>query len=57
MNDNNPDERDIAFRMNGILMSKCDELWVFGRTYSIGMQKEMKLARKKKMYIRFIEEV
>lgn len=57
LNDSAPDERDLAFKMNSILMSKCDELWVFGRTYSIGMQKEMKLARKKKMHIRFIEEV
>ena len=37
-------------------MSKCDELWVFGKTYSIGMQKEMKMACKKKMFIKFIEE-
>jgi hypothetical protein len=57
MNDNNPDERDLAFKMNGILMSKCDELWVFGRTYSLGMQKEMKLAKRKRMFIKFIEEV
>ena len=57
LNDNNPDERDLALQMNRILMGKCDELWVFGSTYTLGMQKEMKWARKKKMHIRFIDTI
>jgi hypothetical protein len=57
LNDSNPDERDLAFQMNKILMGKCDELWVFGNTYTLGMQKEMKWARKKKLHIRFIDNV
>ena len=57
MNDSNPDERALAFQMNKILMGKCDELWVFGTTYTLGMQKEMKWAKKKKLHIRFIDNI
>lgn len=57
LNDSNTDERDLAFQMNKILMGKCDELWVFGTTYTLGMQKEMKWARKKKLHIRFIDNI
>ena len=57
LNDSNPDERALAFQMNKILMGKCDELWVFGTTYTLGMQKEMKWAKKKKLHIRFIDNI
>lgn len=57
MKDENPAERDLAMFMNRVLLGKCDELWVFGTTYTIGMQKEMKWARRKKMTIKFIDTV
>ena len=56
MNDDIPEERDAAFKMNNIMLSKCDELWVFGSRYTEGMQREMKWAKRKKIHIRFFDE-
>jgi hypothetical protein len=56
MNDENPKERDMAFKMNHIMLGNCDELWVFGNKYTIGMQCEMKWAMRKKVHIRFFDE-
>lgn len=56
MNDDDLKERDTAFKMNNIMLGKCDELWVFGNKYTIGMQREMKWAMRKKIHIRFFDE-
>jgi len=56
MDDSNPEERDAAFKMNNIMLGKCDELWVFGNRYTEGMQREMKWAKRKKLHIRFFDE-
>ena len=56
MNDENPKERDMAFKMNHIMLGNCDELWVFGNKYTIRMQCEMKWAMRKKVHIRFFDE-
>ena len=56
MNDNIPDERDIAIFMNWVLMSKCAELWVFGTIISKGMQAEIDRAKRKHMRIRYFTE-
>jgi hypothetical protein len=56
MNDDIPEERDTAFKMNNIMLSKCDELWVFGNTYTEGMLREMKWAKRKKIHIRFFDK-
>lgn len=56
MNDNIPEERDIAIFMNWVLMSKCEQLWVFGDNISTGMKTEIDSAKRKHMKIRYFTE-
>lgn len=56
MNDNIPEERDIAIFMNWVLMSKCEQLWVFGDNISTGMKTEIDRAKRKHMKIRYFTE-
>lgn len=56
MDDDHPKERELAMFMNKILLGKCDELWVFGETFSEGMQVEIKAAKKRKMKIRYFDD-
>ena len=56
MDDNIPEERNIAIFMNWVLMSKCTELWVFGNTISSGMKAEIDRAKRKHMRIRYFSE-
>lgn len=56
MDDNIPEERDIAIFMNWVLMSKCAELWVFGDIISSGMNAEIERAKRKHMKIRYFTE-
>ena len=49
-------ERDLALFMDIALLSKCAELWVFGDVISIGMQKEIEYARRKRKLIRYFTE-
>lgn len=53
MDDNNPSEREAAMHFNYVMLGKCDELWVFGSTISNGMQREIGLAKKRKMPIKY----
>ena len=53
MNDDNPEERELAMFMNMILLDKCNEIWVFGSIISGGMKKELKRAKKRKQTIRY----
>lgn len=56
MNDEIPEEREIAIFMNFVLMSKCAEMWVFGDVISAGMQHEINRAKRKYMKIRYFTE-
>lgn len=56
MDDNNPEERETAIFMNLVLMSKCEQLWVFGDNLSTGMKAEIDRAKKKHMKIRYFTE-
>lgn len=56
MDDNNPEERETAIFMNWVLMSKCEQLWVFGDNLSTGMKAEIDRAKKKHMKIRYFTE-
>lgn len=56
MNDNIPQERELAMFMNMVLLSKCNELWVFGNTISNGMAQEIEKAKKWKQLIRYFNE-
>lgn len=55
MNDEKPDDRELAMFMNMVLLSKCDELWVFGNVISKGMGQEIEKAEKRKMKIRYFQ--
>lgn len=53
MNDEDPDERELAIFMDVILLGKCDELWVFGDHLSEGMKTEIDVAKKRRQKIRY----
>lgn len=38
---NEENERETAMFMNYVLLTKCRELWVFGRTITTGMSEEI----------------
>ena len=56
MDDNNPEERQLAMFMNLIMLGHCDELWVFGDRISAGMKQEIHKAERKHMIIRYFTE-
>ena len=56
MDDDIPEERDTAIFMNWVLMSKCAELWVFGKVISKGMKAEIDRAKRKHLKIRYFTE-
>lgn len=56
MDDDIPQERELAMFMNMVLLGKCNELWVFGDTISKGMVEEIAKAKKRKQLIRYFNE-
>ena len=46
-------ERELALQMDLVLLEKCDELWVFGKTMTSGMRAEIAYAKNKKLKIRY----
>lgn len=56
MDDTDSDERTLAMFMNMVLLGKCDQLWVFGKTISEGMAAEIGKAEKRGMVIRYFTE-
>jgi hypothetical protein len=56
MDDDIPQERELAMFMNMVLLAKCNELWVFGDTISKGMAQEIEKAKKRKQLIRYFNE-
>ena len=55
MNDNHPEERELAMRFNKILQGKCDEVWVLGSYLSEGMRRELALASKRNQPIHWFD--
>jgi len=53
LKEDNPDERRLGIEMGLILMSKCEEVWVFGNRISSGMGIEIRKAKKWNKKIRF----
>lgn len=47
-------ERELAMHFNYVLLGVCKEFWVFGEKITDGMNKEIEVARKRKMRIRYI---
>lgn len=55
MDDDNPQERELAMFMNKVILSKCKELWVFGETVSKGMAVEIETAKRRNQTIRYFD--
>ena len=53
---NEENERETAMFMNYVLLTKCRELWVFGRTITTGMSEEIEKAKQRKIRIRYFTE-
>ena len=57
MDDSNPEERYLATHViNYVLIGKCQEVWVIGEDISEGMGREIALAEKRRMKIRYFTE-
>lgn len=56
LDDSNPEERSLALYMNGIVLGKCRELWVFGDMITTGMAQELEKARTKGLMIRHFDK-
>lgn len=50
------DERQMGMRLGRELLSRCDELWVFGDRLSAGMEDELKAAQQMKLPIRYFND-
>ena len=55
MDDNDPDERELALFFGNAVMSKCSEVWVFGERISSGMASEIRRAKWKNYRIRYFD--
>ena len=55
MDDGNDAEREMAMHINYVLLGKCTELWVFGGVVSRGMAREINVAKKRRMKIRWFD--
>jgi len=55
MDDNDPDERELALFFSNAVMSKCSEVWVFGERISSGMASEIRRAKWKNYRIRYFD--
>ena len=57
MDDSNPEERYLATHViKYVLIGKCQEVWVLGEDISEGMGREIALAEKRRMKIRYFTE-
>ncbi len=55
MDDMNESERELVMHFNYVLLGKCTELWAFGGIVTRGMVREIRLARKRRMKIRWFD--
>lgn len=56
LDDSAPAERSIALFMGMVLLSKCEQVWVFGSRVSTGMAAEIEKAERKNIPIRYFTE-
>ena len=54
LNDDDPVERQLGTMFGMALLAMCDEVWVFGKEHSTGMQAEIVEARRLGKPIRFM---
>ena len=55
MSDHDPAERELAMFMNRILLSKCEEVWVYAPCISPGRKQEACWARRLDIPVRLID--
>lgn len=53
VNDEDPEERDLALFMDIVLQGKCQELWVLGDVISEGMSVEIETAKRRRQPVRY----
>ena len=53
MHEDDPAEREMGLFFGIVLLGKCDELWAFGETVSVGMKAEIDKAKRKNMVVRY----
>ena len=56
LNDADPRERQLGLFFGNALMSKCSEVWVFGRYLSAAMEAEINRAKWKNYRLRYFTE-
>ena len=56
MDDGSPAERELALFMGIVLLTKCEQVWVFGSVISSGMRAEIEKAEKKNIPVRYFTE-
>lgn len=56
LNDADPQERQLGLFFGNTLMSKCSEVWVFGKHISPGMEAEIERAKWKNYRLRYFTE-
>lgn len=56
LNDADPKERQLGLFFGNALMSKCSEVWVFGKNISHGMEAEIERAKWKNYRLRYFIE-
>ena len=56
MDDGIPAERELALFMGMVLLTKCEQVWVFGSVISTGMRAEIEKAEKKNIPVRYFTE-
>ena len=56
MDDGSPAERELALFMGMVLLTKCEQMWVFGSVISTGMRAEIAKAERKKIPVRYFTE-
>lgn len=56
MDDDSESEREMAMHFNYVLLGKCSEVWIFGGVISRGMAREIALAKKRRMKLRWFTQ-
>ncbi len=57
LDEDDPSEREMGIQFGLTWLRKCDELWVFGRQISMGMEREIAKASKLGIPIRYFNDV
>ena len=55
MDDEDPQDRALAMRMNHTLIARCDEMWVYQPVISAGMRQEILWAKQFNKHLRFFD--